>query len=128
MGKTLYDMANVMNEVIYKLIIWLNINKLKLNVKKTHFMLFSPHRGNNVNTIKIYVGNEEILQVQSTKFLGVYIDDKLSWERHITYIKAKVAKGIGIINKARKYLSLSCLKTLLLFLVPILELLYRGMG
>ena len=32
------------------------------------------------------------------------IDNKLSWKDHITYISGKIARGIGIILKARKYL------------------------
>ena len=40
-----------------------------------------------------------------TKFLGVIIDDKLSFIRHITYIKSKISKDLGIFLKARKYLN-----------------------
>ena len=39
------------------------------------------------------------------KFLRVIIDDKLSFSRHISYIKNKISKGMGIIIKARKYLN-----------------------
>ena len=38
------------------------------------------------------------------KYLGVIIDNKITWIPHITYVKNKVSKGIGIIYKARKYL------------------------
>ena len=47
-----------------------------------------------------------------TKFLGVIIDDKLSFIRHITYIKSKISKGLGILLKARKYLNRKCLLNL----------------
>ena len=47
-----------------------------------------------------------------TKFLGVIIDDKLSFIRHITYIKSKISKGLGILFKARKYLNRKCLLNL----------------
>ena len=40
-----------------------------------------------------------------TKFLGVIIDNKLTWKEHVSYICGKVAKGIGIISKVRKYLN-----------------------
>ena len=39
------------------------------------------------------------------KLLGVIIDEKLSFTRHISYIKNKISKAMGIIIKARKYLS-----------------------
>ena len=38
-----------------------------------------------------------------TKFLGVIIDNKLSRKEHIFYVSGKVARGIGIISKVRKY-------------------------
>ena len=44
-------------------------------------------------------------RVNFTKILGVIIDDKLSFSRHISYIKNKISKGMGIIIKARKYLN-----------------------
>ena len=47
-----------------------------------------------------------------TKFLGVIIDDKLSFIRHITYIKSNISKGLGILLKARKYLNRKCLLNL----------------
>ena len=42
-------------------------------------------------------------------FFGVIIDDNLNWSNHITYINSKIAKGIGIICRARKFFSKSAL-------------------
>ena len=44
-------------------------------------------------------------QVDNTEFLGVINDDDLNWSNHISYINSKIAKGIGIICKARKFFS-----------------------
>ena len=41
--------------------------------------------------------------VKFTKFLDVIIDDQLKWTNHILYIKNKIAKGFGIILRARKF-------------------------
>lgn len=46
----------------------------------------------------------KIYEVHSFKYLGVYIDSSLSWKNHVQYTKKKVAKSIGILSKARKYL------------------------
>ena len=45
--------------------------------------------------------NVSLERVQCTKFLGI-IDDGLKWTHHILYIKIKIAKGLGIIFRARK--------------------------
>ena len=43
-GKDIDKMIETMNVELSKLVIWLQVNKLKLNVKKTHFMIFSSGR------------------------------------------------------------------------------------
>ena len=47
--------------------------------------------------------NEILTKVDSIKYLGIIVDHKLNWLNHITYVKAKISKGIGIMYKARKY-------------------------
>ena len=37
------------------------------------------------------------------KYLGVILDSKMSWVQHITHVKSKASKGIGIMYQARKY-------------------------
>ena len=49
--------------------------------------------------------NTSIQCVKSTKFLGVIIDNKLRWNDHITYVKNKISKSLGILYKIRRYLN-----------------------
>ena len=49
---------------------------------------------------KIEIDNEEIDQVYKTKFLGIIIDNKITWKQHITYIFEKMSSRIGILIKA----------------------------
>ena len=45
----------------------------------------------------VMIENEKINEVKSFKFLSVIIDNKLTWQDHIYYIKNKIAKSMGII-------------------------------
>ena len=54
-------------------------------------------------TRDVIIENEKINEVRSFKFLGVIIDNKLTWQDHIYYIKNKIAKSMGIIYKIIKY-------------------------
>ena len=56
------------------------------------------------NNPKVQIRNQNLSSVNNTKFLGVIIDKKLNWVDHITFIKNKISKSIGIINKIRKFL------------------------
>ena len=95
-----------------KLVNWLEINKLTLNIGKTHYMLFRNSHKKAHFTQKLVIWGQEIEMVESTKFLGVYLDSRLAWRNHIDYIKGKISRGIGIICKARKYLNQSTLISL----------------
>ena len=52
--------------------------------------------------VSVVVDNHPIKEVHHIKFLGVIIDNKLKWKEHTGYISKKIAKGIGVIIKARK--------------------------
>ena len=63
---------------------WFRANKLTLNVDKTTMMLFGKRKTNC--EIKITLNGITVPQVQSTKFLGVWLDDQLSWSTHVGVI------------------------------------------
>ena len=48
--------------------------------------------------------NSTLSKTQNLKYLGVILDHKVSWIQHISYAKNKIAKGIGIMYKARRHL------------------------
>ena len=81
---------------------WLTINKLSLNIDKTHFMLFKTRNKSIELKGDLIINGVKISRVEKTKFLGVYIDSSLLWRDHIHYIEGKVARSIGAIIKARK--------------------------
>jgi len=53
-----------------------------------------------------------IEQVKSTKFLGIIIDEDLSWKQHTSHISLKISKSVGIVNRVKSILCLDLLKTL----------------
>ena len=50
------------------------------------------------------INGQKIPQVQSTKFLGVIIDDKLSWEDHVTHLENKLKSSLVVIKRIMKYI------------------------
>ena len=50
-----------------------------------------------------------ISQVNKIKFLGVIIDDRLTWSEHISYISRKISKSIGILKKVAKLIDYNCM-------------------
>ena len=75
----LFDIANI---ELSKLSDWFKVNKLSLNVKKTNYILFGRKRLTLSETNKICIDGQQIERVEYTKFLGVFIDEKLNWKKH----------------------------------------------
>ena len=77
---------------------------LLLILKKSNFVLFNTQTNIKDNPkIKICIGNSELEQKNSAKYLGIYFDKRLSCDTHIEYINNKINRGIGIIEKVRYY-------------------------
>ena len=84
-----------------------------LNVNKINYMLFTniethPALGN----LKIQIGNEELEQKKSVKFLGITIDDHLTWQDHIISVKNKISQTLYNFKMIKTLMPKHVLKTL----------------
>ena len=85
------------NLVLQDISQWFKLNKLSLNVKKCNFMLFTNKKMGYDIMLKIDNPCKE--KVVRTKFLGVIINEKLSWENHIRLLKNKISKSIDNLRR-----------------------------
>jgi hypothetical protein len=100
------------NTELAKLSKWFAANKLSLNIKKTNFILFRT-RNKKINyTPEIKVDNVAVTQVTCTKFLGVLINDTLTWNDHIRTVLNKVSKSTGVIRRVSYKLPVATLMNL----------------
>ena len=53
----------------------------------------------------IYIGSDPIKRVRDTKILGVYIDEPLTWSKHIDEITKKITAGISAVKRLRDFAS-----------------------
>ena len=112
-GSDLDTVVGTFNAELQNLSNWFKTNELSLNVqKKTHDMLFSLSQHIRTRPIPIVIDDSPISQVDKIKFLGVIIDDRLTWSEHISYISGKLSKSIGILKKVAKFLDNNCMLSL----------------
>ena len=103
--KDLKKLEIVVNEELLKLSEWLNSNKLSLNPTKSNFVVFHSYQRKlnyeiNINIFDNNSGKLVSLERKTyVKYLGVLLDDNLSWKPRIDYISTKISKGIGIIAR-----------------------------
>ena len=87
-----------------KVKMWLDVNKLSLNIDKTNFIIFkSPHHS-ITEAVSIKIGNLPIRKTSYVKFLGVLLDENLSWKYHLTELSKKLARTCGMFFKVRHFL------------------------
>jgi len=103
-GKKIHEMTVIFNEELAKLTTWLAVNKLSLNIDKTNYMIFKGKRKGKAPDLNIKIGDKPVKRIDKTKFLGVTIDDTLSWKPHLHEVANKVSKCIGILLKTRTVL------------------------
>ena len=115
-GSDLEALETNINQELAKISKWLKTNKLSFNVQKTHYMVFTKRRVGRFR-LQLMIDGENIDEVEKTKFLGIIIDNKLNWKKHISYITGKVSRGVGMIIKARNYLNRDGLRCLYYSLV-----------
>ena len=90
---------------------WLKSNKFSLNTVKTEFMIIGrPHRLNRLDENPestpyiIIVDGGEVKRTKCVKYLGMIVDDKLTWKQHIDYISSKITRNIGILKRIRRFI------------------------
>ena len=98
-GKSICQLQQNMETDLMSIAECLKANKLSLNIKKTHYMVFT-NKNKTPPNIKLYIGGQPSDRLEHTEFLGLILDHKITWESHINFISNKIAKGIGIIKKS----------------------------
>ena len=110
-GKTIEEIEEKFNTLAKNLDIWVNSNGLALNLKKTSYMVFSNSTLHDI-TFKPRISNYEIERKFSSRFLGVIINETLTWKEHIFAIKAKMSRYVGILYKLKSFLPISARKNI----------------
>ena len=85
------DIEKLINKELADISMWLNANRLSLNIKKTQYMVFSRKK-RTYKKIDIKINNHSISETKSSKFLGVYVDNCLNWKKHLNYTASKLAR------------------------------------
>ena len=97
-------LQRTVNKELIKVKMWLDINKLSLNIDKTNFIIFKSPQHSSSEIINIKIGNLPVKKTCYVKFLGVLLDENLSWKYHLTELSKKLARTCGMFFKVRHFL------------------------
>ena len=89
------------DETLCNLDIWLKCNILSINIKKTNNIIFKSRQKKLGKSFSLSFGNQE----SEIKFLDVYVDERWTRIRHISFVCKQISKSVSIILMSRYYLS-----------------------
>ena len=98
-------------EEIDKIENWITSNKLTINYNKSCSMIVSGNTKKiDTNEFNVSISGNVIVKSDYVKYLGVFLDDRLSWKIHIDKLSKKLSRAYGMVYKLRHYIPLSSLK------------------
>jgi hypothetical protein len=130
-GKVLSDLVEYVNSELQKIAQWYTVNKMAVNTSKTKYIIFRTHGKLidpnqcrivfNSNVIGQEVNVDLIKPIdrvhgegteKSFKLLGVYLDEYLSFNAHVSQLCAKISKSLFCLNRLKNIVTSEALRTL----------------
>ena len=106
-SKSVSDLEHHINADLGTVSEWFSRNLLTLNISKCNFVIFgSPQKLNRIQGISVKVEGTSIERTQSFKYLGVTLQQSMSWADHVDAISMKINQRIGLIWRIKNLLPL----------------------
>jgi hypothetical protein len=93
------------NQTFQDINTWFKVNLFTLNFNKTHYLEFRTKNHYNVNT-QINYDRESINNAREIRFLGLIIDETLSWKQHIEQVISKMSSACYALRNIKHIVSL----------------------
>ena len=112
------SLEETVNKELKNVCKWLHVNKLTLNNFLSNFVIFRPPQRSLNYEIKLKVIDNSTNISSSleckeyVKYLGVLIDNHLSWKYDVDYIAVKISKIVGIISRLRHFVPFCTLRSI----------------
>ena len=111
-GRNLTETKQHCNDILQRFYLYFTLNKLSINPSKTKYITYKPKLKTYENKKKLRdttgttltMNNTKLQEVESIRFLGVMINNKLTWEIHKKHIHNKISKTIGIMYKCKSFM------------------------
>ena len=115
-GNNIYELSLVINRELESLNVWLQSNRLTLNIKKSSYMILGCFSNASLTGI-IKISDQVLERVRTAKFLGIQLDDKLTFENHSENVLSKLHKVMGILYRIRNIVPILSLCTIYIYAI-----------
>ena len=86
-------------------------NRISLNVSKTEIILFHPKTKTITKHLNFRKSWQKVNIVKQTKYLGIYLDEHLTWNFQLDQIKRKLSRSCGLLAKLKYFTETDLLRT-----------------
>ena len=87
---------------------WIKSNKLTINLSTSEYILVS-NKNTNTSDFILTIDDNILQKKRNVKYLGVYLDNNLTWKPHIEYLCTKLSAASYLLIKLRHYVDLKTL-------------------
>jgi hypothetical protein len=108
-GTNKLDFERNCNQTFKDINSWFNANLLTLNFNKSQYVEFRSMNHYNITT-QITYDQINLTNVTDTKFLGLIIDDTLTWKQHIDYVINKISRACNALRNIKYFIPPDTLK------------------
>ena len=84
-GDTLANLAKMVNKELKSVKRWLDENRLSLKLSKTNCIIFHSTTMKIPEDTSIKIGRKRLTKANYVKFLGLLLDEHLSWKFHLSF-------------------------------------------
>ena len=97
--KQLYN--KFINHDLSQIVQWLRANRIPLNANKTEHIIFRPKIEIITKQLNFRISGQKVNTVNKAKYLGIYLDEHLTWNFQLNQIKTKLSRSCGLLAKSR---------------------------
>ena len=107
------------NQELKNINLWMVSNGLTLHPSKTQALSIAPIIHKSSPSLSLYLCSNIVNSTNTAKYLGILIDDQLSFKSHIHFLEKKLSRSVGIMAKLSYHLPPNALLTLYYSLVHV---------
>ena len=89
---SLKSINKCINHDLTLIVHWLRTNRISLNVNKTGIILFWRKNNTISKNINFCISGQKIIPATHTRYLGILMDQHLSWDQHLKMLKQKLSR------------------------------------
>ena len=110
-GSNVHEVMIHLQGALHSAILWYNSNRHGINADKSAVMLVGKN-SKVQNHVNVTINNAPVEQMNSMKYLGIHLDDNLSWDVQYDKLCRNIAGKINVLRRIRSFTKPGTLKLL----------------